>query len=95
MEAREVSIVVDDGGKSQLLSSVTTSQQTAVIKSSFVLVYANGPVFVRQGSNPTALTDGTDIYLAANVHYRLNVTPGNKLAFAASAAANIYITPGA
>lgn len=94
MENREVSIVVDEGGRSQLLSAVTTSTQTSAINSHYALVVATAACFVRQGSNPTALTDGTDIYLLPNTHYRLNLKPGNKLAFAAGASANIYVTPG-
>lgn len=95
MEAREVSIVVDEGGRSQKLSAVTASTQTNVINSDYALVFATVPVFVRQGSNPTAVTTGGDIFLAANVHYRLNVTRGNKLAFASTSVADIYVTPGA
>jgi hypothetical protein len=96
MEAREVSIVVDDGGRSQALSISGTSAQSAAINSSYALVTLSTPGFVRQGSNPSATNDGTDIYLLANVTYRLNVAQGNKIALRTSGAAGTaYITPGA
>lgn len=95
MSERLVSVVVDAGGASQKLTAVTTSQQTAAIGAGYALVYATAAVFVRQGANPTAVTTGADLYLAGNVHYRLAVAPGSKLAFAAASAADIYITPGA
>lgn len=95
MSERLVSVVVDAGGASQKLTAVTASQQTAAMSAGYALVYATASVFVRQGANPTAVTTGADLYLAGNVHYRLAVTPGSKLAFAASNAADIYITPGA
>lgn len=95
MESREVSIVADEGGRSQLLASVTASTQSAVINAPYALVFCSAATFVRQGSDPTAVTTGADIYLAPNVHYRINLKPGNKLAFAALAASNVYVTPGA
>lgn len=94
MSDRLVSLVVDSGGNSQRLSAVTTSQQTNAIAATYALVFATAPVFVRQGSNPTAVTTGADLFLAANVHYRLALTPGNRLAFAATSAADVYVTPG-
>lgn len=94
MNNQETSIVVNEGGRSSLLSAVTTSQQSAVMNADYVYVFATAACFVRQGSNPTAVTDGTDIYIPANTPLRLNITRGNKLAFAASSSANIYLTPG-
>lgn len=96
MEAREVSIVVDDGGRSQALSISSTSAQSAVINADYVLVTLTTPAFVRQGSSPTAVADGTDIYLLADLTYRLNIRRGNRLAFRTSGGTGTaYITPGA
>ena len=96
MEAREVSIVVDDGGRSQALSISSTSAQSNVLNADYALVTLTTAAFVRQGSNPTALSDGTDIYLMADITYRLNIRRGNKLAFkTTSSSGTAYITPGA
>jgi hypothetical protein len=96
MEAREVSIVVDDGGRSAAVSISSTSAQSAAINADYVLVTLTTPAFVRQGADPTALSDGTDIYLLADLTYRLNVKRGNKLAFkTSSASGTAYVTPGA
>ena len=96
MNVQEISIVVDDGGRSQALSISSTSAQSAVMKTSEVIATPTVDVFVRQGANPTALSDGTDIFLLANATYRLAVTPGNKLAFkTTSASGTVYLTQGA
>jgi hypothetical protein len=94
MNSQDISIIVDEGGRSQRLTAVTTSQQTTTINSDYALVYCTAPCFVRQGSNPTAVTTGADIFLAGNVHYRLNLPRGAKLAFAAPSAADVYVTTG-
>lgn len=96
MNVQEISIVVDEGARSQALAISSTSAQSAVIKGQAVLVTPTVDVFVRQGANPTAVSDGTDIFLLASASYRLAVTPGNKLAFkTASASGTVYLTPGA
>lgn len=96
MEAREVSIVVDDGGRSAAVAISSTSAQSAAINSDYALVTLTTAAFVRQGANPTAVSDGTDIYLLADITYRLNLKKGNKLAFkTSSSSGTAYITPGA
>lgn len=96
MNVQEISIVVDDGGRSQALSISSTSAQSAVINTNSVLVTPTVDVFVRQGTNPTAVSDGTDILLLASTSYRLAVMPGKKLAFkTASATGTVYLTQGA
>ncbi len=96
MFAQEVSLVADSGGLSQAVALSTTSAQTAVLNCNYVLVELTAAGFYRQGANPTALSDGTDQYLAANVKYRVNITPGNKLAFKlATGTGTAYVTPGA
>ena len=95
MNNMETSVVVDDGAKSQALSISGTSAQSAVINAEYALVTLTTAAFVRQGSDPTATADGTDIYLMSDVTYRLNVKRGNKLALRTSGASGTaYITPG-
>lgn len=95
MFTQDLSIVVDEGGRSQALAISSTSAQSAVINADYVLVTLTAAGFVRQGSNPTATSDGTDIYLLADVTYRLNVKKGNKLALRTSGlTGTAYITPG-
>lgn len=94
----ELSIVVDSGGASQKVAISTTSAQSTAISTTdnTVLVTPDTTCFVRQGSNPTAVSDGTDIILLANNQYRLSIGKGNKLAFiTASGSGFVYITPGA
>jgi hypothetical protein len=96
MNVQEISIVVDEGARSQAVSISSTSAQSAVIKTEDVIATPTVDVFVRQGANPTALSDGTDILLLASTTYRLAVKPGNKLAFkTSSATGTVYLTPGA
>jgi hypothetical protein len=96
MTTLDLSIVVDEGNRSQALAISSTSAQSAVINSDFAVVTLTTPAFVRQGANPTATADGTDIYLLAEVAYRLNVTRGNRLAFrTAGLTGTAHITPGA
>lgn len=96
MDLMQVSVVVDEGGKSQALAISGTSAQSSAINSNYALVTVTTACFARQGANPTATSDGTDIYLAPDTTYRVNVTKGNKLAFKTSGATGTaYITPGA
>jgi hypothetical protein len=96
MFTQDLSIVVDEGGRSQALAISSTSAQSATINSDYVLVTLTAAGFVRQGSNPTATGDGTDIFLLSDVTYRLNVKKGNKLALrTAGLTGTAYITQGA
>jgi hypothetical protein len=96
MHTQDLSIIVDEGGRSQAVSISSTSAQSAVINAEYAVVTLTTAAFVRQGLDPTALADGTDIYLLADVTYRLNVKRGNKLAFRTSGlSGTAYITPGA
>ena len=95
MFTQDLSVVVDDGGRSQAVSISGTSAQSTAINAEVALVTLTTPAFVRQDSNPTATADGTDIYLLADVTYRLNLKRGNKLAFKTSGSTGTaYITPG-
>lgn len=92
----EFHLRVTEGGTSQVVAvSTTSAQSTAINDVAHVLIYTNTAVAVRQGSNPTALTDGTDQVIPAGL-YRVAITPGNKLAFKTlTGTGNVYITPGA
>jgi hypothetical protein len=95
MYTQDLSIIVDEGGRSQALAISSTSAQSAAINVAYALVTLTTSGFVRQGSNPTATNDGTDIYLLSDVTYRLNIKPGNKLAFCTTASAGTaYVTAG-
>jgi len=96
MFTQDLSIVVDEGGRSQALAISSTSAQTQAINAEYVIVTLTTAAFVRQGDSPTATNDGTDIYLQGGAAYRLNVKRGNKLAFrTASETGTAYITAGA
>lgn len=96
----EHSINVLEGGQSSKISISTSSAQSATftfpnMPQGYVLITPDVPCFVRQGVNPTAVSDGTDQYLPANTIYRAFVNSGNKLAFiTASGTGNVYLTPG-
>ena len=92
----QTSVGVDDGGNSQALAISSTSAKSNTINADTVLVTLTTAAFVRKGADPTAVNTGADIYLMADVSYRLQVKPGTKLAFiTSSASGTAYITPGA
>lgn len=93
----EYSMSARSGGQSQAVSMTTTSAQSSEIKADWAVVTPDTACFFRRGSNPTALSNGTDQYLAAGAAYRINgLNEGDKLAFIlASGTGTVYITPGA
>jgi len=87
------------GVVSQLVAATTTSVQSAVIAPEAagtlvnVMVTATAPVFVRCGANPTAVSTGADVYLAANVPYRIGVRAGHRIAcIVPTGTASVYIS---
>jgi hypothetical protein len=95
MDITQISIVVDDGGKSQAVAISTTSAQSTPIIDETALVTLTTSAFVRKGTNPTAVSTGADIYLMADVTYRLAVARGERLAFITTGGSGTaYITPG-
>lgn len=89
------SISLGDPGKCQRISISGTSAQSAAIPSDNVLVYATTDCFVRQGSNPTALSDGTDQFVPAFSLFRLSIRRGSHLAFISTGGTGlVYLTPG-
>lgn len=108
MNVTQVSIAALSGGQSSKVGASTTSAQSATIATSTaagqkgdpvkVVITCDAAVFMRYdpAGNPTAVADGTDQYLAANVPYRTEVVGGGKFAFiTGTGTANVYITPGA
>ena len=96
METQEISFSLGDPGTSQALIVSSTSAQSAVALTTSVVATPTVDCFVRQGANPTALADGTDMFLLALTSYRLALPRGNKLAFVTSSATGTaYLTPGA
>lgn len=95
---KETSITITTGGDSQAVAISTTSAQSAVIAADSATLYATTDCFVRRGSNPTAVADGTDQFVPANTLLRINgLTNDNlsKLAFkTATGTGTVYITPG-
>jgi hypothetical protein len=101
----EISIALTAGGTSQKLAISSTSAQSAAASSASTeskgqpipyVITPDTDCFVRKGSNPTALSDGTDHILKANQSYRVELMDGEKMAFITTAASgNVYITPRA
>lgn len=93
----EQSIVALTGGQSAAVVISTTSAQSAAITAGSAVVAPTVDCFFRQGTNPTALSNGTDQILLAGNAYRINgITSGDKLAFiTASGSGTVYISPGA
>jgi hypothetical protein len=80
------------GGSCQQLSISTTSTQSAAINARVVHVTPTADCFMRGGTNPTALSNGTDHFLVANATQEFRVDQGGKLAFiTASGTGAVYI----
>jgi hypothetical protein len=92
---KEVSVFIGAGGASQSVSISATSAQSAVIDADNATVYSTVDCFVRAGANPTALANGTDQFIPGGSLFRIRFASGQKLAFIAAEAGNVYITPGA
>jgi hypothetical protein len=92
----ENSIPILTGGQSQKVTVTAASAQSSAITTDKINIYADVDCFVRQGTDPTALADGTDQIIPAGVMLRgYEITSGNKLAFiAVSTSGNVYLTPG-
>lgn len=93
---QEHSIAALTGGQSASVAISSTSAQSAAITTGGALVTPTVDCFMRQGVNPTALSNGTDQLLLANNTYRVGyIENDNKLAFITTAATgSVYITPG-
>lgn len=91
------SVVALKGATCASVAVSTTSAQSAAVLVKRVVLYSTVDVFFRQGSNPTALADGTDQILPALTMLRVvDIEDGNKLAFkTASGTGTVYIAPAA
>lgn len=102
MNITEISLEALSGGLSSKVALSTTSAQSpaaaATVKGVPVkcLVTLDATGFVRKGTNPTAVSDGTDQILLANNTYRVELMDGEKLAVVlATGTGNMYFTPNA
>lgn len=87
---------ISQGGDCQIVAIGGSSLQSTAISVRHLTLTCTAAVFIRQGTNPTAVADGTDQYLTANITYSLLLTPGNKIAFikpATGSDGTAYITP--
>lgn len=98
---------IDTGGRAQVVSVSAVSAQSAALVSESVRIVSTVNVFVRRGSNPTAVVN-VDLMIPANTPTILtgfNITGQNaygagaaaaateKLAFVAGGAGSVYISP--
>lgn len=82
------------GGQSQVVTiSGTSAQSSAITGSKTLYLCATADCFIRQGSNPTALSNGTDQFLPSYTPMRYaGFVSGNKVAVIGSSG-SLYITP--
>ena len=91
----ELSIILDDGGLSQVVAAGAGSLQTTPILAQWVTLTATVDIFARQGVNPIAVATGADQMIPAGI-YRVSVRIGNRIAvIAVGTAGSVYFTPGA
>lgn len=97
MHTLAISFTADAGGNSQKVAFTNVSAASTALAAGTkeVLVTVDQPAFMRMSADPTAVADGTDMYLNANVMYRVTVVGGMKLAFirATANSGNAWITP--
>jgi hypothetical protein len=90
----EHSIMVQEGNKCQSVSISSTSAQSSTIDKGQAVIYATTDCFMRQGSNPTALSTGVDQFIPGSTLLRITMKPMSKLAFVTtSATGTVYIQP--
>ena len=95
MPVSQESATIYSGGQSQVVAVTTSSAQSSAIATSKTAVLCSTvDCFIRQGSNPTALSNGTDQFLPAYTPMRYaGITAGYKIAVIGTGAGNLYITP--
>lgn len=103
MHTTAMTLDVLSGGQSQKVALSTTHAETTAITQPITLP-AGQPVrcqlaldaagFIRRGTNPVALSDGTDQYIPANTLVFVHMMAGEKLSIIlASGTGNAYFTP--
>lgn len=97
MSSVSYSFAAQPGGQSARVSVGAASVQSAPINRPSIVITCDVPVYIRRGTTPVALADGTDQYLLASQAYRLHgFLAGERLAIIAVSAAGLaYITPDA
>lgn len=82
-------------GQGQKLAVSSTSAQSAALESTSCVVYSDVDCYVRQGSNPTAVADGSDQFIPAGAFVQLaGITKGNKLAFIGNQTGLVHLCRG-
>lgn len=82
-------------GASQKLAFTGTTGQSAALGALTTLVrlFCDQDCFVLIGSNPTALNDGTSMFIASGIYEYVGVQPGQKIAAISNGTSgNLYIT---
>lgn len=96
MQTFEISLVPNVGGLSESVAVSAVSAQSSVFSTTgleFVNLYSTIDVFMRMGTNPTALATGVDQYVPGGNLVRVGPIPPNyRLAFIAAGAGTVYIT---
>ena len=97
MSGVNISMQVLTGGQSAKIAVSTSSVQSAALTSTSYLVTPDIDMFVRTGSNPTAVSTGADQILLAGSTYRIvPLVIGNLLAFISNGSTgSVYLTPDA
>jgi len=95
MPVSQESIHLLSGGQSQQVSISTSSAQSAAITGSkTIYMCSTVDCFLRQGVDPTALSNGTDQFLPAYAPMRFaGFATGNKIAVIGTGTGTLYITP--
>lgn len=85
-------------GTSQKRSFTGTSAQSSALgaKTTIVRLYATEDCHIKTGANPTAVADGTCLFLPANSVEYIGVEPTHKVAVIQdTASGDLFITEGA
>lgn len=104
MNIVQISAEALGGATSAKITTSTTSAQGPVVSLGTnqldgtpikCLITCDVLTFGRKGSNPTALSDGTDQAFVANVPYIVELMEGERMAFIVpTSTGNVYFTPG-
>ena len=92
-----IALPVAGGGSQKIAVSSTAAQSTAFSDHTYVYIVNSVGVYLRQGTDPTALNTGVDAYLPEGAWRVTNIQDENKLSFICDSgvSGNVWITPGA
>ncbi len=96
-QSGSINLPIVGGGSQKIAVSAVSAQSAAISNHATVYIYTDVGVSVRQGTNPTAVNDGTDLYIPAGSWRLVGIEDENKLAFICNAgdSGNVYLTEGA